>query len=274
MTHQPAEWNTELATWAKEHPEEEKKLRKRLGPKSMRDYETGIINNLDKVTPYRRAVLYKITGIESIRPEHYADPDSLRLSPILEGTHARGTLPIWLGKYDLNQTAVAEKAQVDRRTVVNFIEGRPTRGDGESKVVKVLREYGAQYEANSSASPLQAPLPAPSLGTRASSHCLDDLATQAHQLTEAVRSLGGKVELDASAWRTRGMYAIGLLTEVMEHYAGSKPEERRAFVDAVKEQELIPTFGWCSSVFSGLLKDDNSPDAFARSMRPQRGKRR
>lgn len=278
MTYQPAEWNKAFAEWSEKNPAEEKALRKQIGSENVRDYQTGCINNIGRVNAYRRAVMYKMTGIEAIKPAGYVDPDTLMASSIANGHSPRSALPLWLGRHNISKEEFAKTAGVDVRVVYGFIQGSPIKEAGEEKVLYALREYCAKYEQTSTHSPARAPMPAPVFSgqseTRASSKGLDELASQATRLVDAVRSLGGKVELHADAWKERGAYAMELLAEVMQHYADAKADERRAFVGYLKDQDMLATFGWSNNVLSGLLKGDDSPDVFARSFRPNRGGKR
>jgi len=267
----PQPWNEQFASWMTTHATETQRLKEVLGDKSVRDYQTGRIGDLDSLNPHTRAVLYKFTGIEAFRFEEYVDPDTLQLRAILEGSAPKTALPIWLGGKKLNKTALAEAAKVDRRTVDMYIDDKPIRGEGASKITNVLRRYVSTYEPAASNASNAEVVPVSRSSGRSD---LDALTGEVARLYESVQALGGKTQFGEDAWRARGRYAIDLLARVMDHYASAPAAERKAFVEQLKREEQVTVFGWSSNIFAGLLKEDGSPDVFARSLRPTRLGRR
>lgn len=283
MAYEPKQWNRDFARWTADHPAETKYLRDTLGTKPVKDYQVGRIADLDSLNPHTRALLYKTTGIDAFKFDTYVDPDTLQLRAILDGSAPRTALPIWLGGKKLNKTALAQAARVDRKLVDSFIDDKPMRGEGASKILSALRKYASHYESSSvdagdtgrgaKDSSVAGEVAGQVVRSSGKSE-LDVLAGAVARLYEGVQALGGKVQLGEDAWKARGEYAIDLLARVMDHYASAPPAERKAFVEQLKREDQVALFGWVGNIFSGLLKEDGSPDVFARSMRPARLGRR
>lgn len=270
----PAAWNTAFANWLESHPSEAELLRAKIGSDRVKDYETGRISTIEALNPYTRAVLYKTTGIEELNFPTYFDPDTVNGRAIVEGTQSRKALPIWLGSHKMTREGLARDAKVDKKTVQNFIEGNPIRGAGGDKILRQVRAYVSRYEPqtphpvtpSTESHPLE--LQQQPEQTRASSTGLDDLTLRVASLHEDLKALGGKINPTEATWRNRGEYAVNLLAQVMDHYASASPDERRAFTDYIKKQDLVQVFGWSANILSGLVKDDSSPEVFARHFRP------
>jgi transcriptional regulator with XRE-family HTH domain len=274
------EWYQKLDKAIISNPEIKRELKEAMPPSSLSELRTGYTREggvgskkLESIRLSRRALLYRITGIEDFNPgENYEEPqikqpaDGPQLKDILSGKVQKIKLREWLDIRKISMTEVAKRAGISSKNIVRrFSQNKKLYGNNEQKITRALRVYESEISTGSvsqreqDSSPTKQQTPTHSRQISSNGNPLEEIAKGIEGLSRQVRQLGATYEPTAKERKLIVEEALDALIEQVDYYRNAPLKEREELANYLE----VERWGWLSNVL-GSISAKESPQTFAR----------
>jgi hypothetical protein len=269
-------WYTQLRELMKSDSDIRKRIQDKIPAGTISTIIAGN-SNLDRMNKGRRAFLYEVSGIEDFRFDGYVELNTIDMNLITEGKQPLENATLWLGYHGLTLSYLSEKTKLDENSVRKLLAGKEVRGDCKDRLYKVLRnEYrernggvedrsGVGVESKVEESTI-------SNDNNEVNAYLKNLTGKVSDIHKVLGFLNEKPGLEERI--QSASFAVDILVNQLEYFAGASKEEREELARKLREQEQITRFGWIYKVLGNITEPDGTLNTFPRLTGPPAKKNR